>query len=1245
MNLNASQPSKKLRKYVHENKSESKEFNIDLPEFRMKDFTDLVQIGLGSFGTTFHCKKDNQEFVIKEQVALGARKRDRKNFLKEVKILKLVSNHENIVNVKGFSIKEHAILLEYVCFNFQILGIERRPVSNLKEFLVACDDLDYKGFEHLQFFLANDIIRGLAFLHDNLIVHRDIKPENILVSNQNYIKCSNRKCWWIIKPIVAKLGDFGESRSHNIQTGSLTHSHTWNIHKGTLPYMAPELVLHESHYAMGINELKQIDIWALGMVMFHLLNPDAYHPFSFSINESSYMSLSKAMKNYYHEKRLPKNDAKYQNKQQTNWSVLQKMYLECCSFNPEDRPTARYLLHFIAREFLIITNLEITSEDLVLLDYLNKQPGIVQEATNVSTFINVILSDNFLLQKAEDNPLNDAFAKVSAQFPTGLNQKRSEKNICGVQEVIKILNSVNLCTKLKSSILMQSKDEIRVEDAKDQLSECLWKILQDRNLLNWCAVYLYPPYSVLLWQEKDVLLAMDTQPVAIRFGGREKGVVVSTKYAKNAIASLVNWLLQRVTKQTIVHELVLCKRDLTSTNINENVTRDKESLCEKSVFQATSKDNEMNVRVRNENINEAEGNQQLINEFVFQISDAGESITKSKNTLNETPYDDSIRKTNTSLVAMLSQTIDSTWEENMYGEKKQQKIKKTVLHPVQAGKSVNQPKHTGNETKHVKDKNASTSNANVSLITMGSSPMKKKDNVKRINKMRISSNEFDIEKWSKCELQSVDKIPYDIDGLKKYKIKLTCTKSEVMKYIKDGRPWKRWTSSSRKGFLGFRRVFRCEGSYVCTSEECPYLREHGFSNKIHFLKKHSIRYCFQCGMKVQLVACKAAKIVEYKEGENFAIVMHIGVHKCAIKKINVAKNALQNARKQHPELSPVKLANDIMVEIMCTQSFLWADVQAVANEFAVLKWRENMSAEIKTRMPKTLDIKNYEALFNFKKKCDEHDRFLIYRVNTNTSEGSSLVFKTSLKMANIAIDMDKDGESVLNSEYAFLECRYDKCRGYKSVILWAFHPQMRQLMHLAIMDTQEKNNDHLFLFWKTFHEVLQDVSAIKGYKFNPIGFIADEYSDNWNCIRQVFGEQARVVSSEYFFKLGIQRHAKLLNETASMEFTQKADAMGIATTPIEFEIACKTMSEFVTGNNVLEDWYNWWLKRKTQVFKVFKQSLALPNHFAEVNTEHYCKTLLEVCREDVANALRQDAELRLVEKEDVVSQVERWRDI
>lgn len=42
------------------------------------------------------------------------------------------------------------------------------------------------------------LLRGLDFLHTNLVLHRDLKPENILVSNRGEVK----------------IADFGLARLH-----------------------------------------------------------------------------------------------------------------------------------------------------------------------------------------------------------------------------------------------------------------------------------------------------------------------------------------------------------------------------------------------------------------------------------------------------------------------------------------------------------------------------------------------------------------------------------------------------------------------------------------------------------------------------------------------------------------------------------------------------------------------------------------------------------------------------------------------------------------------------------------------------------------------------------------------------------------------------------------------------------------------------------------------------------------------
>jgi serine/threonine protein kinase len=78
---------------------------------------------------------------------------------------------------------------------------------------------------------------GIDFLHKNSIIHRDLKPENLLVSENKKIK----------------IADFGWS----IVNGSQKKDHL----VGTLEYMAPEIILGQTH-GFGV------DIWALGVLLF-----------------------------------------------------------------------------------------------------------------------------------------------------------------------------------------------------------------------------------------------------------------------------------------------------------------------------------------------------------------------------------------------------------------------------------------------------------------------------------------------------------------------------------------------------------------------------------------------------------------------------------------------------------------------------------------------------------------------------------------------------------------------------------------------------------------------------------------------------------------------------------------------------------------------------------------------------------------------------------------------------------------
>ena len=77
------------------------------------------------------------------------------------------------------------------------------------------------------------------------------------------------------KCITCKLSDFGESRSFEIQTRTLVCTKTANVDSGTPAYMAPETILFSdvNNMKAAIEDLKKIDVWAYGMVLFKICNP------------------------------------------------------------------------------------------------------------------------------------------------------------------------------------------------------------------------------------------------------------------------------------------------------------------------------------------------------------------------------------------------------------------------------------------------------------------------------------------------------------------------------------------------------------------------------------------------------------------------------------------------------------------------------------------------------------------------------------------------------------------------------------------------------------------------------------------------------------------------------------------------------------------------------------------------------------------------------------------------------------
>ena len=55
---------------------------------------------------------------------------------------------------------------------------------------------------------------------------------------------------------------------------------------------------------------------------------------------------------------------------------------------------------------------------------------------------------------------------------------------------------------------------------------------------------------------------------------------------------------------------------------------------------------------------------------------------------------------------------------------------------------------------------------------------------------------------------------------------------------------------------------------------------------------------------------------------------------------------------------------------------------------------------------------------------------------------------------------------------------------------------------------RSENTNDVSIFFTLFNEVLEQVSGMKGCKFNPRCFMCDEWGDaNYRAVREVYGEE------------------------------------------------------------------------------------------------------------------------------------------
>ena len=487
----------------------------------------------------------------------------------------------------------------------------------------------------------------------------------------------------------------------------------------------------------------------------------------------------------------------------------------------------------------------------------------------------------------------------------------------------------------------------------------------------------------------------------------------------------------------------------------------------------------------------------------------------------------------------------------------------------------------------------------------------------------------------------VKKIPDDIDGTKLYKVPI---REHLWHVPTSDKRHFRMLTSSREGFMGERRIRTCKGSFVCNNKACPFIRTSQFQqpNKVSWRNIRgnlNFKVCAICDHVAQRIYCGAKKLVEYDYSARMATVYHLGAHKCwpqistrtstRFEDPRIIPEQAMGSAKEVGLRQIVRLIDEGDMEAAEKEAEVWIDRRKVKRQMESLNPQQGM------------DHNSFDAVGIVKAKTDTKDPFYIYKIgNKNLSGGCDFVFKSSRRMAKMALDMDVDGEAnILQMENAYFDATHTRVYGFKSLGLWLIHPAMKKILRLASMEIRSEHHEDIALFFRLFNEILSTVKGEQNYQFNPRYFVCDEAGANYKAIAQVYGTEfsaIRVKGCQWHFKSDVKNHVSKLRPEDQETFISTCNALCDITTVADYNRLKVVLDDLSERNPEIKPFILYWDPRKSHIFTPFRGA-GLPGvNLSEQGNASFkpSKTmrLVHAAKYDVATMLEQEKEIQLFER-------------
>ncbi|KAJ5836225.1 Sirtuin family [Penicillium robsamsonii] len=184
-------------------------------------------LGEGTYATVFKGRnRQTGEMVALKEIHLDSEEGTPSTAIREISLMKELK-HESIVSLYDVIHTENKLMLV-----FEFMDRDLKRYMDTRGDRGQLDPATVKSFMH-------QLLKGIAFCHDNRVLHRDLKPQNLLINKKGQLK----------------LGDFGLARAFGIPVNTFSNEVV------TLWYRAPDVLLGSRTYNTSI------DIWSAGCIM------------------------------------------------------------------------------------------------------------------------------------------------------------------------------------------------------------------------------------------------------------------------------------------------------------------------------------------------------------------------------------------------------------------------------------------------------------------------------------------------------------------------------------------------------------------------------------------------------------------------------------------------------------------------------------------------------------------------------------------------------------------------------------------------------------------------------------------------------------------------------------------------------------------------------------------------------------------------------------------------------------------